>query len=168
MGSHATLAVPWLISRAVKSEGTRWDTSDNPGTGSSWEVVQDGRRWKDPWQTPDTALSPHAKFQTPALKQGCAQAIQQKGHQKHFMWCKRVSSALSSCAWCQVLVQPIWLDLSLKDVRGSHTAWKKSPQNAWQSFSWLKMGLYNGMNGTHVLNNACAKTEQLWNSYQSC
>lgn len=24
------------------------------------------------------------------------------------------------------------------------------------------------MNGTHVLNNACAETEQLWNSYQSC
>ena len=99
------------------------------------EAFMDGRRWKDPWQIPDTTSGPLAKFQIPAPKQGHARAIQRKGHQKRFTWCETASSAPASCAWCQALAKLVQLDLSLKEVRGSHTAWKKSPQNAWQSFS---------------------------------
>lgn len=34
-------------------------------------------------QTPDTTPGPLAKLQITAPKQGCARAVQRKGHQKH-------------------------------------------------------------------------------------
>lgn len=161
MPAYTEPQLPLMATRTFAHQPVKWPPRHGRYAGwwpqascSSFTVLQDLKLdqaeqiclWKITSKSLTQHLSLLPNFKSLLQSRGVLELFSEKVTRNAWCGVKQIllplPLALAARSWPN---QSGWIFPSKKSAWGRHPAWKKSPQKIWQSFSWLKMGSYNGM-----------------------